>query len=231
MTNIDPGKVPSASGSPQILRVVFAENGVSVGQGQDTAPYSLQPLIPDTCPDSSLLKQEQQSLVVKAVADSACDHSVRQVEARQREPAENEPTSTVCEETEPAGSACETSDSDSEEAKSVMRQREHSLSQWQPKVSLFRLPVSPARPGCPLPSFRLVHGDSEDEIYLEELSEDSQVELHLSVMMFLTLPNQVIQSRSLVVKIVRIIIIIIMSRWVRMRSESFCSRTSPLVKH
>ncbi|XP_042345925.1 uncharacterized protein trim33l [Plectropomus leopardus] len=44
----------------------------------------------------------------------------------------------------------------------------------QPRVSLFRLPVSPPRPGSTHPGFRLVPGDAEDEIYLEEMSEDSQ---------------------------------------------------------
>lgn len=134
----------------------------------------LQAVTSDISPDSSSLKHEQQSLVVKAVADSACDHGVQQVETRQQEPAENEPTSTVCEETAPAGSACEPSDSEPEEPKTLIGQQDYSFSQW-PKVYLFRLPVPPVRPGRPLPGFRLVHGDTEDEIYLEEMSEDSQV--------------------------------------------------------
>lgn len=200
-----PGKVDTVSDSAEVLPVTAADNRVSVGTSHDAQPNDkhlsnhqtltekssavpcgpvsfLQAVTSDISPDSSSLKHEQQSLVVKAVADSACDHGVQQVETRLQEPAENEPTSTVCEETEPAGSACETTDSEPEEPKSVIGQQDCSLSQW-PKVSLFRLPVPPARPGRPLPGFRLVHGD-EDEIYLEEMSEDSQVGFHLPVIMF-----------------------------------------------
>ncbi|XP_070767827.1 E3 ubiquitin-protein ligase TRIM33 [Enoplosus armatus] len=137
---------------------------------------SLHGLISDMRRHSSSLEHQQQSPVVRAVADSACDHSVPQVAARQREPAENEPTSTVSEETEPAGkqSPPEESDRDAEEPSSVIGHPDYSLSQWQPRVSLFRLPVSRPPPGRPLPGFRLVSGDTKDEIYLEEMSEDSQ---------------------------------------------------------
>ncbi|XP_044062713.1 mucin-5AC isoform X2 [Siniperca chuatsi] len=138
--------------------------------------FSFEGLISDVSPHSSSLKQPQQSPVVRAVADSACDLSVQQVAARQQEHAENEPTSTVSEETEPAGklSPPEVSDGDAEEPSSVIGYPDCSLSQWQPRVSLFRLPVSPPRPGRPLSGFRLVPGDSKDEIYLEEITEDIQ---------------------------------------------------------
>ncbi|CAB1422777.1 unnamed protein product [Pleuronectes platessa] len=42
--------------------------------------------------------------VVKAVADSACDHTEQQMSTRQEEPPENRPTSTLCEEPKPAQS-------------------------------------------------------------------------------------------------------------------------------
>lgn len=205
--NIVPVQVSPVSSSPVILTAVTSENGISVGPSHTAQPNhkqtsdhqtlinknsaipsgpvsSLQAIASDIRPDSSSPKHEDQSHVVKAVADSACDHSVQQVEARQQEPAENEPTSTVCEETEPVESACETANSDFEEPKSMIGQQDCSLSQWQPKVSLLRLPVPPSRPGHPLPGFRLVHGEAEDEIYLEELSEDCEVGLHLSITMF-----------------------------------------------
>ncbi len=124
---------------------------------------------------------------MRALADSACDRSVQQVAARRQEPAENEPTSTVSEETEPAErpSAPEVSDRDGEELSSVIGHPDFSLSQWQPRVSLFRLPVSLPRPGSALPGFRLVPGDAKDEIYLEEISqENTQVGGHLSIMTF-----------------------------------------------
>lgn len=124
---------------------------------------------------------------MRAVADSACDRSVQQVAARVQEPAENEPTSTVSEETEAARkpSVAEVSDRDAEELSSVIGHPHCILSQWQPRVSLFRLPVSPPRPGRPLPGFRLVPGDAKDEIYLEEMSqEDAQVGGHLSIVAF-----------------------------------------------
>ncbi|KAM9353584.1 uncharacterized protein trim33l [Symphorus nematophorus] len=134
------------------------------------APSSPEHPVSDLTPRPSSLKQQQQSPVVRAVADSACDRSVQQVAARQQEPAENEPTSTVSEESEPAGNPAER---DVEEPGSVIGHPD-CLSKWQPRVSLFRLPVSLPLPGCPLPSFRLVPGDAEDEIYLEEMSDDSQ---------------------------------------------------------
>nr|XP_046256117.1 E3 ubiquitin-protein ligase TRIM33 isoform X2 [Scatophagus argus] len=119
---------------------------------------------------SSLKQQQQQSAVVREVADSACDHNVEQVTVRQQEPEENEPTSTVSEESEQA----EKLSAPEEESSSVIGHPACSLSKWQPRVSLFRLPVSPTRPGCPLPGFSLVPGDGEDEIYLKEMSEDAQ---------------------------------------------------------
>ncbi|XP_060937479.1 transcription intermediary factor 1-alpha [Limanda limanda] len=54
-------------------------------------------------PVSSSVKHRQIP-VVKAVADSACDHTVQQMSTRQEEPPGNKPTSTVSEETEPAES-------------------------------------------------------------------------------------------------------------------------------
>ncbi|RVE63127.1 hypothetical protein OJAV_G00164470 [Oryzias javanicus] len=41
----------------------------------------------------------------------------------------------------------------------------------QPRVSLFRLPVSWSGPGRPLPRFRLTLGDAADEIYMQELAQ------------------------------------------------------------
>ncbi|XP_051255280.1 E3 ubiquitin-protein ligase TRIM33 isoform X1 [Dicentrarchus labrax] len=141
--------------------VIATGDQISVGLGP-TAP----PSVPLSC---SSPNHQPQSPVVRAVADSACDRSVQQVAARRQEPAENEPTSTVSEETEPAGKLPA-----AEEPSSVIGRPDCSLSQWQPTVPLFRLPVSMPPPGCPLPGFRLVLGDAEDEIYLEEMSEDSQ---------------------------------------------------------
>ncbi|TDH11195.1 hypothetical protein EPR50_G00058270 [Perca flavescens] len=48
-----------------------------------------------------------------------------------------------------------------------------SSSQWQPRVSLFRLPVLSQRHKRPLPSFRLIAGEADDEIYLEEMSQET----------------------------------------------------------
>lgn len=90
--------------------------------------------VPQQTLDQHLVSSPLQ--VVRAVADSACDHSVQQVKARQQEPTENEPTSTVSEETEPAGKVGHLD-----------------LSRWQPRVTLFRLPVTPP---C--------HGSEESEV-------------------------------------------------------------------
>nr|XP_020514950.1 uncharacterized protein LOC110003739 isoform X2 [Labrus bergylta] len=130
---------------------------------------------PDISPCSSSEKPHQPSVVVKAVADSACDSSVQQVTPRHQEPAENEPTSTVSEDPEPSEtpSTPEVLDSDTEEPSSSNCQ-DFKLSLWQPRVSLDRLPLALPKPGGPLPSFLLVPGDAEDEFYLEELSEDSE---------------------------------------------------------
>lgn len=127
-------------------------------------------------PASSRGHHQQQSPVVRAVADSACNRSVQQVVERRQEPAENEPTSTVSEESGPPGepSEPEASDRNAKEPSSGIGRRDCSPSQWQPRVSLFRLPVSVPRPGRPLPAFRIVPGDDE-EVFLEELSEETQV--------------------------------------------------------
>lgn len=130
---------------------------------------------------SSPLKQ-QQSEVVRAVADSACDHSVQQVTARRQGPTKNEPTSTVSEETEPAGRP-------SEQPRSVIGHLDCSLSQWQPRVTLLRLPMTPPRPGSPLPGFSLV-SDEDNEIYLKKISEDSEVGHHLWIHMTYILLDQ-----------------------------------------
>ncbi|KAK9514446.1 hypothetical protein VZT92_027912 [Zoarces viviparus] len=65
-------------------------------------PSSHQCLTADISPHSSL-KDQQQSPVVRAVADSACNRNIQPVTAKRPEPAENEPTSTVSEEPAPAG--------------------------------------------------------------------------------------------------------------------------------
>uniref|UniRef100_A0A3P9M3I6 B box-type domain-containing protein n=1 Tax=Oryzias latipes TaxID=8090 RepID=A0A3P9M3I6_ORYLA len=41
----------------------------------------------------------------------------------------------------------------------------------QPRVSLFRLPVSWSGPDRPLPRFQLIIGNAEDEIYMQEISQ------------------------------------------------------------
>ncbi|XP_035607177.1 E3 ubiquitin-protein ligase TRIM33 [Oncorhynchus keta] len=45
---------------------------------------------------------------------------------------------------------------------------------WQPRVLMFRLPISTPTPGCSLPQFLLVQGASKDEIILQEIAEDHQ---------------------------------------------------------
>ncbi|KAF7642707.1 hypothetical protein LDENG_00252790, partial [Lucifuga dentata] len=43
------------------------------------------------------------------------------------------------------------------------------------RVSLFRLPISPPPAGQTFPRFRLVPGDARDELYLQEINEDSKL--------------------------------------------------------
>ncbi|XP_022617242.1 transcription intermediary factor 1-beta-like [Seriola dumerili] len=91
-------------------------------------------------------------------------------------PVENIPTVLVSEEPKPSGkpSPPQTEDGDTEGPSSVIGQKDFSLSQYQPRVSLLRLPLSLPRPGRPLPGFILIPGDTEDEVYVEEVGEDSQ---------------------------------------------------------
>ncbi|XP_010899550.1 E3 ubiquitin-protein ligase TRIM33 [Esox lucius] len=42
----------------------------------------------------------------------------------------------------------------------------------QPRVSLFRIPISIPAPGCPLPQFLLVQGASKNEIILQEINDE-----------------------------------------------------------
>ncbi|KAM4579686.1 uncharacterized protein trim33l isoform 2-T2 [Odontesthes bonariensis] len=53
-------------------------------------------------------------------------------------------------------------------------QRDLVLLRSEPRVSLFKLPISLAGRGGPLPRFRLTFGDQKDEVYLEEIAGDSQ---------------------------------------------------------
>ncbi|XP_047196875.1 uncharacterized protein trim33l isoform X2 [Hippoglossus stenolepis] len=116
-----PAESRQASLSQWIRPVSSAGNSRSVGQGhkvlpkhhnltdRSSAPPAQLTLMCDTygkryeIPFSSSVKHRQIP-VVKAVADSACDHTVQQMSTRQEEPPENKPTSTVSEETEPAES-------------------------------------------------------------------------------------------------------------------------------
>ncbi|XP_074540409.1 uncharacterized protein trim33l isoform X2 [Halichoeres trimaculatus] len=135
-------------------------------------PSPSQRLISDFLPPSSA-KPQQPSPVVRAVADSACDSSVQQVALRQHEPSENEPTSTVSEEPEPeVDLAPIESESDDEEPEPL----DSKLNQCQPIVSLYRLPLGPTHQGGHMTGFRLIQGEAEDEIYVEEMSEDSEDE-------------------------------------------------------
>lgn len=117
-----------------------------------SGPVSLLQCLTSVFPGSS-----SQNPVVRAVADSACDLSAQQVTARQ--PVENEPTSTMYEETEPAAKPAELSDAEED--------THGSLSQSQ--LPLVRVPESPPRPA------RL---GEEEELHLE-MREDSQVGAHL----------------------------------------------------
>ncbi|KAM8733967.1 uncharacterized protein trim33l isoform 2-T3 [Acanthopagrus schlegelii] len=112
-----------------------------------SGPLSLLQCLTSVSPGSS-----PQSPVVRAVADSACDLSVQQVTARQ--PVENEPTSTMYEETEPAAKPAEVSDGEED--------THGSLSQSQPP--LVSVPESPPCPG---------HLGEEEELHLK-MREDSQ---------------------------------------------------------
>ncbi|XP_068426929.1 E3 ubiquitin-protein ligase TRIM33 isoform X2 [Clinocottus analis] len=149
-------------------------------------PSSEQRLTPNIGHPSYSPKDQQQNPVVRAVADSACDRSLQPVAARRPEPAENEPTSTVSEEPAPAGEPelvpfvpSDTEPKNVPEVSvskpcSVIGHPHYILSQWQPRVSLFRLPVTPPHPGRPNPRFVLVPGEAEDEIYLKEMREDTE---------------------------------------------------------
>lgn len=68
----------------------------------------------------------------------------------------------------------ETSDSENEDTKT--RQQDFSQPQWQPIVPLVRLPVHLPPRGTPLPSFYLVLRDGKEELYLREVTPDSQVQ-------------------------------------------------------
>ncbi|XP_026173624.1 E3 ubiquitin-protein ligase TRIM33 [Mastacembelus armatus] len=188
-----PGPQTPVLVSGQTLSLDTAANCNSAGPSQmavqthkqTPSPQTLNDKHPPSSPlappfevtaDLSSLKHEQQSLVVKAVADSACDHSVPLVEEGPQEPAENEPTSTVCEETEPAEKllAPERADSNAEEPGSVIGQQDYSMSQWQPRVCLYRLPAFQCPPEHPLSGFRVLPSNNKDEFHMEELSEAPQ---------------------------------------------------------
>ncbi|XP_029928568.1 E3 ubiquitin-protein ligase TRIM33 isoform X2 [Myripristis murdjan] len=47
-------------------------------------------------------------------------------------------------------------------------------SHWQPRVSLFRLPIATPRPGRALPRFLLLPGHADDQIHLRQIDEDEQ---------------------------------------------------------
>lgn len=149
----------------------------------DTLP-SEQQTVEDTSPalpsSSSPQEQTQQVPVEGLVVDSRCDNAIRDTEEVQ-ETKETEHATCVSDEAKPNAlepkDDAPTPDKDIEEPSAVIGQEDFSLSRWQPKVSVLRLPVSLPRFGRSLPSFRLLPGETDDEIYLEEMSDDCQVGL------------------------------------------------------
>ncbi|CAJ1061257.1 transcription intermediary factor 1-beta [Xyrichtys novacula] len=138
---------------------------------QTENPPDRKGLLKSSIPSPSTLKLQQPGAVVRAVADSACDSSRQTLTLRPQEPSENEPTSTVLEEPEPTPEVLE---KDTEELGSVVECLDLKLTQRRPVVPLFRLPLQLAHPGRTGPGYRLVPGEAEDELYVEELSEDSE---------------------------------------------------------
>lgn len=175
----------SSSGGPSST---LPSNQKTLEDKSPAVPSS--PLVPlqkldsdSTLYSSSSWEQNQQIPVVDSVVDSHCDNSTQHTEKTQETKEtkrnadiseETKPTPFLSEEPESNPSALETLDEESEEVSAVIGQQDFSLSQWQPKVSVLRLPLSLPSSGQPLPSFRLLPGETEDEIYLEEISEDSQ---------------------------------------------------------
>lgn len=122
--------------------------------------------------------------------------------SEESEAAENKPTSTVSEETEPAenkptstrptftrptstvpkeseppgkrGPSTTQTDKDGAEWSSVIGQQDFRLSQYQPLVSLFRLPSSLLRTGHSLPGVTLFPRDAKHEVYVEDMNKETQ---------------------------------------------------------
>ncbi|XP_063344679.1 E3 ubiquitin-protein ligase TRIM33 [Pelmatolapia mariae] len=145
-----------------------------------SSPLSSLQELDSTLHPPSPQEQTQQVPVEGLVVDSRCDNTIQDTE-EVRETKETEHATFVSDEAKP--NALEpkddvptlvTSDKDIEELSAVIGREDFSLSGWQPKVSVLRLPVSLPRFGQPLPSFRLLPGETEDEIYLEEMSDDCQ---------------------------------------------------------
>ncbi|XP_035772410.1 proteoglycan 4-like [Neolamprologus brichardi] len=186
---------PHSSSESTITEVSPETSAGSCDGPSDTLP-SEQQTVEDTSPalpsSSSLQEldhtlhppspqeQTQQVPVEGLVVDSRRDNAIRDTEEVQ-ETKETEHATCVSDEAKP--NALEpkddaptlvTPDKDVEEPSAVIGQEDFSLSRWQPKVSVLRLPVSLPRFGRSLPSFRLLPGETEDEIYLEEMSDDCQ---------------------------------------------------------
>ncbi|XP_026039912.1 E3 ubiquitin-protein ligase TRIM33 isoform X2 [Astatotilapia calliptera] len=145
-----------------------------------SSPLSSLQEVDSTLHPPSPQEQTQQVPVEGLVVDSRCDSTIQDTEEVQ-ETKETEHATCVSDEAKP--NALEpkddlptlvTPDKDIEELSAVIGQEDFSLSRWQPKVSVLRLPVSLPRFGRSLPSFRLLPGETEDEIYLEEMSDDCQ---------------------------------------------------------
>uniref|UniRef100_A0A3P9I578 B box-type domain-containing protein n=1 Tax=Oryzias latipes TaxID=8090 RepID=A0A3P9I578_ORYLA len=83
-------------------------------------------------------------------------------------PASEEPTSVPCGGLDPDGTPARKLAAGTGGG-GAPRSRDSRL--LQPRVSLFRLPVSWSGPDRPLPRFQLIHGDAEDEIYMQEISQ------------------------------------------------------------
>ncbi|CAI5661597.1 unnamed protein product [Oreochromis niloticus] len=145
-----------------------------------SSPLSSLQELDSTLHPPSPQEQTQQVPVEGLVADARCDNTIQDMEESQ-ETKETEPATLVSDEAKPNAlepkddvPALVTSDKDTEELSAVIGREDFSLSRWQPKVSVLRLPVSLPSVGRPLPSFRLLPGETDDEIYLEEMSDDCQ---------------------------------------------------------
>ncbi|XP_029957729.1 transcription intermediary factor 1-beta isoform X3 [Salarias fasciatus] len=134
--------------------IVDQREGSSIDERQRSKVDKRQRSIVDQQEDSQA-EERQRSKVDKRQRSIVDQQEDSQAEERQRSKVDKRQRSIV----------------DQQEDSQAEERQRSTVGRRQLRLSLFRLPISPPARGSSLPSFRLVRGDADDEIYLKKMTD------------------------------------------------------------